>query len=340
VTEFFTEADLALLVRYQGRAYRANAHQPVKKALDEGGWGKTSFWARNLDLEGWRVNMRRLVVTGWGLNDEDQKVQGSIFQHYTWASLTPVDTLESRVFFTVGIEPRNGEGALVYKLDCQSHGGPRLADAQVARFRRLLAQRDPTAHWRTISARRWPEYNWPRLLEETRRFILDRMELYHDLVAVVLDEAGTPVVPGIRPSKRPAGAPARSYLLPEQPVESADEHRRLQYQLVDELRREYPGAAIYCEGIVEPEGWFVDVVRQESNRTIIYEIKTDPRLHLCIRNAVGQLLQYAYWGQRQLADELVIVSRHTLDNDARNFLLSLQGQFNIPISYRQVVSEL
>ena len=177
----------------------------------------------------------------------------------------------------------------------------------------------------------------PYLLEETRQFILDRRELYYNLVEIVSGKDDALIKPGIRHSRRPVGASRRSYHLPEKLIESDDEHRRLQLQLELDLKAEYPEATVYCEGEVQPEGWFVDVVHEEPHRRVLYEIKTDPRLHLCLRSALGQLLQYAYWGNRQLATELVIVSRHALDQEGAEFLETLRTQYSLPISYRQVM---
>jgi len=64
-------------------------------------------------------------------------------------------------------------------------------------------------------------------------------------------------------------------------------------------------------------------VRQGSDY-IYYEIKTGLSAQSCIREALGQLLEYSYWPGGQSADQLVIVGEPPLDDNARAYLETLR----------------
>jgi len=62
---------------------------------------------------------------------------------------------------------------------------------------------------------------------------------------------------------------------------------------------------------------------------------------MCIREAVGQLLEYCLWPGGVQAQKLVVVGEMPLDPDAKTYLVALNGKLSIPIEYRTVqVSEV
>jgi hypothetical protein len=107
-------------------------------------------------------------------------------------------------------------------------------------------------------------------------------------------------------------------------------HERMQLKLEHELSREFPRATVVAE-----EDW-VDLAVRTQNALILYEIKTDPRPLMVIRQALGQLLEYAYHSCRRhgLPIRMVIVGRNPIGaSDAQYFAL-IQKAF--PVIYRQV----
>lgn len=110
------------------------------------------------------------------------------------------------------------------------------------------------------------------------------------------------------------------------------EHARMQAILMKELRREYPSSRIVREQD------FVDIrVTTESN-VILFEIKTALQPQLVIREALGQILEYAYHPSRQyqLPVSLVIVGRRALTDADEAYLKRLRTAFQLPLSYREV----
>ena len=82
-------------------------------------------------------------------------------------------------------------------------------------------------------------------------------------------------------------------------------------------------------------GTSIDIVTRQGRNFTFYEIKTARNIRACIRQAVPQLLEYAYWPDECRANELVIVGPHAISDEARKFIVLLQDRFSIPISYRQ-----
>jgi len=82
-------------------------------------------------------------------------------------------------------------------------------------------------------------------------------------------------------------------------------------------------------------GTSIDIVTKQKGRVTFFEIKTSMSVRANIRQAIPQLLEYAYWPDGRRADELVIVSHLPVTKTAERYLEFLRTQFKIPLSYRQ-----
>lgn len=142
---------------------------------------------------------------------------------------------------------------------------------------------------------------------------------------LTVERTGSSSLPTIRPYKRPGTAP----------VECTPEHARMQAQLMKELASEYPNASIMREED------FVDVAVRTSHELILFEIKSDLEPRTVIRQALGRILEYAYYPNRQetLPVKLVIVGRGQLSDTDRNYMNRLKQEFHLPIEYRVVSPE-
>ncbi|HEY4248451.1 MAG TPA: hypothetical protein VGM64_16510 [Lacunisphaera sp.] len=116
------------------------------------------------------------------------------------------------------------------------------------------------------------------------------------------------------------------------PVEYTPEHNKMQAKLMTELKTEYG------DGCVWREQDFVDVRVETADELIYFEIKTDLDPRAVIRQALGQILEYAYHParSRRRPDKLVIVGRTTVAAEDRDYLAKLCEQFALPLSYRVV----
>lgn len=87
-------------------------------------------------------------------------------------------------------------------------------------------------------------------------------------------------------------------------------------------------------------GTHVDVAVQRKDGYTYYELKTGLSAQICIRDAIGQLLEYSFWPGAQEADTLVVVGEAPYDEDAKAYLEKLRKKFSLPIEYRQFDVEL
>lgn len=115
-------------------------------------------------------------------------------------------------------------------------------------------------------------------------------------------------------------------------VECTPEHVRMQAILMQELKVEYPQAQVVREKD------FIDVSVRTPTELILFEIKSDLEPRTVIRQALGQILEYAFHPSRQhaLPLKLVIVGRRALSTDDKAYLDRLLTNFSLPIEYRVV----
>jgi len=121
----------------------------------------------------------------------------------------------------------------------------------------------------------------------------------------------------------------------EKQLDIALRHNELQKVLYRRLVSEFGAKNV---GTEHPSGigTFIDVVVQQSKSYWFYEIKTAHSPRACIRQAIGQLLEYAFWPGAQEATRLVVVGETEIDHEGEEYLCSLKERFSLPIDYEQI----
>jgi hypothetical protein len=107
---------------------------------------------------------------------------------------------------------------------------------------------------------------------------------------------------------------------------------KLDAQLADQYGRDYVG----CE-VPTGLGTSIDVVVETGEFRWFYEIKVAQTLKACIRQAIPQLLEYAYWAKEVPVDKLIVVSKYPLDQAATDYLEKLRTKFGLPLYYQQFI---
>ncbi len=105
-------------------------------------------------------------------------------------------------------------------------------------------------------------------------------------------------------------------------------------ELVDEHGRKVVGTE-------QPSGLggFVDaVVKLGDARFWIYEVKVATTASDAIRQALGQLLEYAFREGAWNPQKMFVVGEPALDEGSRKFLSRLRREFELPVEYRQVIA--
>lgn len=112
-------------------------------------------------------------------------------------------------------------------------------------------------------------------------------------------------------------------------------HNDLQFLLYNALTKEYGPENVGAPFNVDCGGE-VDVVARHGDNMIFFEIKTAPSAKSALREALGQVLEYAYWPNAGRANELVIVGEAAPTGETKQYLDNLRRRFGLRLSYRQL----
>lgn len=112
-------------------------------------------------------------------------------------------------------------------------------------------------------------------------------------------------------------------------------HNEIQNALFADLVVQYGAECVGTENATG-QGTSIDIVVKTDMFCWFYEIKTAASVRACIRQALPQLLEYAYWhGNDDRADRLIIVSPHPITSEAETYLNFLRNKFHMEIYYQQ-----
>lgn len=109
-------------------------------------------------------------------------------------------------------------------------------------------------------------------------------------------------------------------------------HNLIQNNVYELLVKKYPNDEIGTE--VPTNSGSIDVVKKSFNQYIFYEIKTSNSIKTNIRQALSQLLEYAYWNNIQNVEKIIIIAPCETNEEAKTYLNLLRTRFNIPIFYQ------
>ena len=112
-------------------------------------------------------------------------------------------------------------------------------------------------------------------------------------------------------------------------------HEDLQRKLYKQLARKYGAKNV---GTERPSGCGtrIDAVVRRDDRYWFYEIKTSSSPRACMRDAIGQLLEYSLWPGGQEAARLFVVGEAPLDADGKAYLAKLKSRFQLPLDYLSI----
>ncbi|HWP91335.1 MAG TPA: hypothetical protein VNN20_03940 [Thermodesulfobacteriota bacterium] len=115
---------------------------------------------------------------------------------------------------------------------------------------------------------------------------------------------------------------------------------KIQTAIYQQLSRKFGKANVGTE-ISTGYGSQIDVVlRGDDGGYTFYEIKTSYSVRLCIRDALAQLIEYAYFPRENKAKKLIIVSPNLVTPEAQSYLKWLRERFSIPVYYQRYDPEV
>ena len=109
-------------------------------------------------------------------------------------------------------------------------------------------------------------------------------------------------------------------------------HNLIQNNVFVILSNKYPHDEIGTE--VQSNIGSIDIVKKRGSNFTFYEIKTSDDVKISIRQALSQLLEYAYWNNIEGVEQLIIISPTQPTHEATKYIKLLRDKFNIPIFYQ------
>lgn len=127
----------------------------------------------------------------------------------------------------------------------------------------------------------------------------------------------------------------KTYVREPKLVEIKYLHKAISKALTKELKIIYGNANVQDE---HPAGYGsnkIDIVVQDDSELIFYEIKSYTSLRVSIREAIGQLMEYSLWTNKQKAKQLIIVTQplEEIDN-ARIYFKHIRDTYKLPLYYQ------
>ncbi|MCS4139518.1 hypothetical protein GGQ13_002973 [Salinibacter ruber] len=112
-------------------------------------------------------------------------------------------------------------------------------------------------------------------------------------------------------------------------------HDRMRDVLAKRLASEHGRGNVHVERSTQ-HGKSIDLVVQTDGREWFYEVKPFSEPRLCLRKAIGQLLEYAYWSGSETPERLIVVGKSELDSRGEAYLSTLKERFSLPLEYQSV----
>lgn len=135
-------------------------------------------------------------------------------------------------------------------------------------------------------------------------------------------------------AKRGYPASAISYKSSQSQKDVIVRHTQMQDKLYEILKSEYGEENVSTEHL--HKGNKIDVVLKQKDGYTFYEIKTAGTAKGCIREAMGQLIEYCYWPQNSNAHKLVVVGAYEIDSQTQRYLQHLNSRLNLNLEYLRI----
>lgn len=80
----------------------------------------------------------------------------------------------------------------------------------------------------------------------------------------------------------------------------------------------------------------IDLVVKNQDSYDLYEIKTNQEVRICIREAMGQIIDYAFFECKDKIGKMTIVGPTQISQEASEYLKNIRNKHNLPIYYDSV----
>lgn len=126
-------------------------------------------------------------------------------------------------------------------------------------------------------------------------------------------------------------SPCVSRQIQEQKINPKNKHEQIKKVLFDQLVFKYGCDCVGSELFIGNNR--IDVAVKKGTEFDIFEIKTCATSRACVREAMGQILEYAYLDSKESISRMYIVSDCYPEPDVEEYLERIRNQHKIPVFY-------
>jgi len=127
----------------------------------------------------------------------------------------------------------------------------------------------------------------------------------------------------------------KKYTKKEKTVDINVRHSIIQKKLMKQLIEKYGKENVSAE--VPVFGKKIDVAVNDNGSIYFFKIKSTLTARDCIRQAMGQIFDYAYWPGQKNADKIFIIGKGTLDPDTELYLKYIKENSNFNLEYLKII---
>lgn len=109
-------------------------------------------------------------------------------------------------------------------------------------------------------------------------------------------------------------------------------HKKIQNAVKEALSGEYE-EMLFEQYSKNDYGQRIDIVGKSGEELHYFEVKTSNSAKLCIREALGQILEYANYPSVSKASKLFIIGAYAPDDQDKEYIKFLRGRYRLPIWY-------
>ena len=111
-------------------------------------------------------------------------------------------------------------------------------------------------------------------------------------------------------------------------------HDELKEKLYQQLTQKYGTDNVGTEVSIGHKK--IDLVVKNQDSYDLYEIKTNQEVRICIREAMGQIIDYAFFECKDKVGKMTIVGPTQISQEASEYLKNIRNKHNLPIYYDSV----
>ncbi len=336
--EFFTKKEIDTFREVANKEYNPDDPHHIEEIRPVllGIQKKTNYWAKEIVKSNPELTYER--------QGNYNKLYHHIYKPYAWAIIYKKTDKGKGIFFTVGGDT-NSMG-LVYKLDYQ-YEGDTLSEDKKKLCKPLIKLPNAPWIWNQVDYDIIEQYAWKKLINETSDFIHKYLSIYSEIIDKIWNQQKKQTdttasknndfilkkKSKINNANDSTGTPT-IYERKEQSIIVSYLHKTISSELYAYLSEKFGEENIYDENNTG-FGTYVDIVVEHENIYTFYEIKTYNSVRSSIREAIGQLLEYNYWINRNIAKEMIIVTQKSNEEsenkDGITYIKHLRETLHIPI---------